>query len=135
MDDAAKPSQIILFLIHHVVSSRAPHLRRLGFGEASLGEDHQIALVDLHAVVPAQLAGEGHVQVQQLGQLAQREAAVAAAESVAVEQQEVAATRGEVPVEGASLQEAQPPRQPQQTHGVPLREGPVDGQGEGDGGG
>ena len=103
VDDAPKHSDIVLF-IHHVVPSGTAQFPRLGLGEASLGENHVVILVDLQAVSPAQLAGEGRVvQTKQLSQPTQREAAVAAAESVAVDQQQVAAACGHVPVEGAAL--------------------------------
>lgn len=57
---------------------------------------------------------------------------VAAAESVAVDQEEGPAARHQVTVQRARLQKAQAAGQPQQPHGVPLQEGLVDGRGERD---
>lgn len=69
-----------------------------GLGECSLGENHLIVLVNLLSVSETDLHCERRVQVQKLSQSAEREATVATAESVAVDQQQVSTTRHQVTV-------------------------------------
>lgn len=69
-----------------------------GLGECSLGENHLIVLVNLLSVSETDLHCEWRVQVQKLSQSAEREATVATAESVAVDQQQVSTTRHQVTV-------------------------------------
>lgn len=70
----------------------------LRLSKRSLGENHLIVLVNLLSVSLTDLHCERHVQVQELSQSAEWKAAVAAAESVAVDQQQVSTARHQVTV-------------------------------------
>lgn len=125
--------QVFLLVSHNAVVAFAAQRPSVGFGKRRLAERHLPVPGHLQPVGVAQLGRVRRVQGQEPGQPVQREAAVAAAVAVAVDPQQVAAARGQVAMESAALEEVQPPGQSQHAHGIPLRKGFVDGQGQGDG--
>ena len=132
MNDAAD-SEASLLLGHYVMMKRARQLPSARLDEGRLGEDYLAALRDLHPMELTQLGREGPLQSQEPSQSVQGKQTAAAAVSVAVDQQQVPATRPQVAMEGTALQEVQPLGQPEQAYRVSLQESPVDRQGKTDG--
>lgn len=133
MDDAVN-SQTFLLVSHDAVIQFAVHLPLIRLSERALEENHVFVLGHLEPVGPTEARRVRRVQRQEPSQSVQREAAVAAAVAVAVNEQQVAAARGQVAVEGAALEEVEPLSQPQHTDGIALQESFVDGQSQSDGG-
>lgn len=101
-----------------------------GLSKRSLGENHLIVLVNLLSMSLTDLHCERRVQVKKLSQSAEREATVATAKSVAVDQQQVSSTRHQVTVQSTGLQKCQSLSQSEQAHRISFQESSVDGQGK-----
>lgn len=104
MDDAVN-GQAFLLVSHDAVIQFAVRLPLIRLGERALEENHALLLGHLEPVGPTETRRVRRVQGQEPSQPVQREAAAAAAVAVAVNQQQVAAARDQVAVEGAALEE------------------------------
>lgn len=133
MDDVLN-GQVFLFVSHDAVILFAVQISLIRLCERSLAENHPTVLGDLQPIGPTQLGCVRPVQGQEMSQSVQREATIAAAVAVAVDQQQIATTGDQVAMKSAALEEVQPPSQSQDADRIPLQEGFVDGQSQSNGG-
>lgn len=121
--------RVPLLVLHRLMCASALQVSRRSFCEGALREVHPLS-ADVYTVLLAQLSRQRVFQKEEACQSLERVAAVAAAVSVAVEQEQVSPAGQQVSVDGTDLDEVQSLGETEQPNWVALCMCPAHGQSE-----